>query len=53
MTTLIHYTLDRKSIRNRNAVILDKNTEENINTNDDQHYLELVKLIENIITEKI
>ncbi|URN83902.1 hypothetical protein [Acetobacterium wieringae] len=51
MSFLTYYTLDRKSIKDRNVNILNEKIEENCNTDDNRFYCELVKLLDCILNE--
>ena len=51
MSFLTCYTLDRKSIKDRNVNILNEKIEENCNTDDDRFYGELVKLLDCVLNE--
>lgn len=47
----ISYTIDRKSIRSGNPSVLETVVEESDKSESDQHYLELVKLIDYVLSE--
>lgn len=51
MSFLTYYTLDRKSIKDRNVNILNEKIEENGNIDNDRFYGELVKLLDCVLNE--
>lgn len=51
MSFLTCYTLDRKSIKDRNVNILNEKIENNCNIDDDRFYGELVKLLDCVLNE--
>lgn len=51
MSFLTCYTLDRKSIKDRNVNILNEKIENNCNIDDDRFYGELVKLLDYVLNE--
>ena len=49
----IIYTLERKSIKEGNPIIFELVSEEKTHSEPDEHYLELLKLIDYMITTEI
>lgn len=51
MSFLTCYTLDRKSIKDRDVNILNEKIEEHCNADDDRFYGELIKLLDCVLKE--